>query len=109
MTREHAGRESGSLIAVNTVGAISASVIIPFVLIPLLGSPVVVVLLALVNALLGIALALRMRVPSRAILAFGLVVAVTMASVPFVPGVLIQPNEAHHRGSRGPGVRVDRG
>ena len=90
----HAGRESGSLIAVNTVGAISASVIIPFVLIPLLGSPVVVVLLALVNALLGIALALRMRVPSRAILAFGLVVAVTMAAVPFVPGVLIQPNEA---------------
>jgi spermidine synthase len=90
----HAGRESGSLIAVNTVGAISASIIIPFVLIPLLGSPVVVVLLALVNALLGIALALRMRVPSRAILAFGLVVAVTMASVPFVPGVLIQPNEA---------------
>jgi spermidine synthase len=49
----HAGRESGSLIAVNTVGAISASIIIPFVLIPLLGSPVVVVLLALVNALLG--------------------------------------------------------
>ena len=90
----HAGRESGSLIAVNTIGAISASVIIPFVLIPLLGSPVVVVLLALVNALLGIALALRMRVPSRAILAFGLVVAVTMATVPFVPGVLIQPNEA---------------
>jgi len=90
----HAGRESGSLIAVNTVGAITASVVIPFVLIPLLGSPVVVVLLALVNALLGIALALRMTVPSRAIVVFGLVVVVTMASVPFAPGVLIQPNEA---------------
>ena len=90
----HAGRESGSLIAVNTIGAISASVIIPFVLIPLLGSPAVVVLLALVNALLGIALASRMRVPSRAIVAFGLVVAVIAATLPFAPGVLVQPNEA---------------
>ena len=46
----HAGTESGSLVAVNTVGAIVGSVIIPFVLIPALGSPLVVALLALVNA-----------------------------------------------------------
>jgi spermidine synthase len=97
----HAGRESGSLIAVNTVGAISASVIIPFVLIPILGSPAVVVLLALVNALLGIALATRMRVPSRAIVVFGLVVAVIAATLPFAPGVLVQPNEATIEGRGG--------
>jgi len=90
----HAGRESGSLVAVNTIGAIAASVLIPFVLIPVLGSPVVVVLLALLNALLGIALALRIDLASRAIVAFGLVVAVTVAAVPFVPGALKQPNEA---------------
>ena len=47
----HAGAESGSLVAVNTVGAIAGSVIIPFLLIPTLGSPLVVALLALVNAL----------------------------------------------------------
>ena len=46
----HAGSESGSLLAVNTVGAIAASVLIPFLLIPILGSPLVVVLLALLNA-----------------------------------------------------------
>ena len=55
----HAGSESGSLLAVNTVGAIVASVLIPFLLIPVLGSPMVVALLALVNAVLGIALAVR--------------------------------------------------
>ena len=46
----HAGSESGSLLAVNTIGAIAASVLIPFLLIPILGSPLVVVLLALLNA-----------------------------------------------------------
>ncbi len=91
----HAGSESGSLIAVNTVGAIVASVLIPFVLIPALGSPMVMALLALVNALLGIGLATRTRLPSRAIVAVGVVVAVTVAAVPFMPGVLIQPNEAY--------------
>jgi spermidine synthase len=89
-----AGSESGSLIAVNTAGAIAGSVIIPFFLIPALGSPVVVALLALVNAALGIALALRGRVPSRAVAAVGIVVALTVAATPFVPGLLVQPNEA---------------
>ena len=92
---QHAGAESGSLIAVNTVGAIAASVIIPFVLIPILGSPVVVALLALVNACLGIALALRLGAPGRTIASVGLVVALMVAAVPFVPGLLIQPNEAY--------------
>jgi spermidine synthase len=92
---QHAGAESGSLVAVNTIGAIAASVIIPFVLIPILGSPVVVALLAVVNASLGVALALRVGAPGRTIAAVGLVVAVIVAAVPFVPGVLIQPNEAY--------------
>jgi len=97
----HAGSESGSLVAVNTIGAITASVIIPFLLIPVLGSPVVVVLLALVNATLGIALALRGRAPSRTMAAIGLVVAVAVVAVPFIPGLLIQPSEAYIKAAGG--------
>jgi spermidine synthase len=96
----HAGSESGSLVAVNTVGAIAGSVIIPFLLIPALGSPLVVALLALVNAALGTALALRVREYGRPLIAFGLVVAVVVAAIGFVPGVLVQPNEAEI-GARG--------
>ena len=43
---EHAGSGSGSLLAANTVGAIVGSLVIPFVLIPLLGSPLLVAGLA---------------------------------------------------------------
>jgi spermidine synthase len=98
----HAGAESGSLVAVNTVGAIAASVLIPFVLIPAFGSPVVVALLALVNAGLGIALALRQVPALRSIAAVGAVVAVVVAAVSVIPGVLVQPNEASiaERGGR---------
>ena len=92
---QHAGAESGTLVAVNTVGAIAASVIIPFLLIPALGSPVVVAVLAVVNAGLGVALALGLGRPGRTIAAVGMMVAVVVAAVPFVPGVLIQPNEAY--------------
>ena len=42
-------RDPGSLLAVNTVGAILGSLVIPFVLIPTLGSPLIVALLALAN------------------------------------------------------------
>ena len=97
----HAGSESGSLIAVNTVGAIVGSVIIPFLLIPALGSPLVVVLLALVNATLGIALALRGQAPNRAMAAIGLMVAIAVVAVPFLPGLLVQPNEAYIRTAGG--------
>ena len=93
----HAGSESGSLLAVNTVGAIAASVLVPFLLIPALGSPMVVALLALVNAVMGIALAVRCRVPSRFMIAVGLVVAVTVAATALAPGILVQPNEAYIR------------
>ena len=90
-----AGRASGSLLAVNTIGAIAGSVLIPFVLIPALGSPVVVAALALGNASLGIALAVRGRTSGRAMAAIGLAVAVVAAAVPFVPGLLVQPNESY--------------
>ena len=93
----HAGSESGSLVAVNTIGAIAGSVIIPFLLVPTFGSPLVVALLALVNAALGVALAFRIREPRRPMIAIGLVVVVVVAAVGFAPGVLVQPNEAFLR------------
>ncbi len=97
----HAGSESGSLVAVNTVGAIAGSVIIPFLLIPALGSPLVVALLALVNAALGIALAFRIGEPRRPLVTIGLVVAIVVAAIAFAPGVLVQPNEAYLRAAGG--------
>jgi spermidine synthase len=99
--QRHAGTESGALVAVNTVGAIAGSVIIPFLLIPALGSPAVVAVLALVNAILGVALALRVRNLDRSLMAVGLGVAVAVIAIFFVPGALVQPNEAEIKASGG--------
>ena len=46
----HAGEGSGGLLAVNTIGSIAGSLLVPFILIPLVGSPVLVAGLAAVNA-----------------------------------------------------------
>ena len=93
----HAGEGSGGLLATNTVGAILGSLLVPFVLIPWLGSPVLVAGLALVNASLGIALGLgRVVQPAgRWIAAIGTVVAVVIVTTALRPGVLVQPNEAY--------------
>ena len=98
---QHAGTESGSLIAVNTVGAIAGSVLIPFLLIPTLGAPVVVAALALVNAGLGIGLALKSVKPSRIMAATGILVALTVVATALVPGSLVQPNEAFIKAAGG--------
>jgi spermidine synthase len=50
------GASAGLLIGVNTAGAIIGSFVVPFLLIPWLSSPRAVVLLAVVNAGLGVAL-----------------------------------------------------
>jgi spermidine synthase len=50
------GTSAGMLLGVNTTGAIIGSFVVPFVLIPWLHSPRAVVLLAVVNALLGVVL-----------------------------------------------------
>ena len=53
-----AGTESGSLLAVNTTGAIVGSLVIPFILMPTIGSPAIVVLLAAINLAVALGLAL---------------------------------------------------
>ena len=87
-----AGAESGSLLAVNTFGAILASLIVPFVLMPTIGSPAVIVCLAAVNACLGIALAFASRPRGIPSIAFGAVMLVVIALLAVRPETIAQPN-----------------
>jgi spermidine synthase len=56
------GSTSGSLLAINTLGAIIGTFIVPFVLIPLLGSPNVLALTACINAVTGVVIVLRRNI-----------------------------------------------
>ena len=90
---ERAGTSSGALLAVNTTGAIVGSLVLPFVLMPLVGSPVVVALLALTNAMVGIALALTASPRGALTAAAGAIIALAIVVVSLLPGALAQPNE----------------
>ncbi|HEX2471008.1 MAG TPA: fused MFS/spermidine synthase [Candidatus Limnocylindrales bacterium] len=89
-----AGGESGALLAANTVGAIIGSLVIPFVLMPTIGSPWIIVALALTNAVLGIALAIRTSTRGRRLALVGVSVVVAVVAVSLRPGAVVQPNEA---------------
>lgn len=92
--RARAGSASGALLASNTLGAILGSLVIPFVLMPTIGSPAVLVGLALANVALGASLALRARPRSRITAAAAIAVAAGIAVVAATPGRVLQPNEA---------------
>ena len=96
-----AGSESGSLLASNTSGAIIGSLVVPFVLMPTLGSPAIIVLLALVNVGMGITLAFMSRPPARPTMAAGAIVALGIIVVVAVPGAIVQPNEAFIKAADG--------
>jgi spermidine synthase len=89
-----AGEASGLLLAANTTGAILGSLVIPFVLMPTIGSPQIIVLLAAMNVALGLALALRARPIATRTAVAGLAVALAIAVVGATPGLVRQPNEA---------------
>ncbi|HET7496140.1 MAG TPA: fused MFS/spermidine synthase [Candidatus Limnocylindrales bacterium] len=89
-----AGSESGALLAANTTGAILGSLLIPFVLMPAIGSPAIVVALAVANAGLGIALAVIARPISRGLAATGLAVILGITIAATRPGAVVQPNVA---------------
>jgi spermidine synthase len=89
-----AGSESGSLLASNTIGAILGSLVIPFVLMPTIGSPAIIVVLALANATLGICLAVLAGRRARWVAAAGAVMIVVTAVLALRPGTLVQPNVA---------------
>ena len=97
----HAGRESGSLLAVNTFGAILGSLVIPFVLMPLVGSPTIVVALALTNVALAGGLVLSARRPGRLPALATAVVAIAVVATAAWPGAVAQPNEALIRAEGG--------
>ncbi|HEX8036411.1 MAG TPA: fused MFS/spermidine synthase [Ktedonobacterales bacterium] len=94
----HVGANSGLLLSANTLGSITGTFLIPFVVIPLVGSPVALGLIALVNLATGIALALagRIEAPSLrwltagagAITAVVLLVALTLGNVFVDPNIV---------------------
>jgi spermidine synthase len=98
--RGRAGEASGLLLAANTTGAILGSLVIPFVLMPTIGSPAIVVLLAAMNVALGLALAIRARPIARNTAVAGTAVAIAIAVAAATPGLIVQPNEAliHSKG-----------
>ncbi len=92
--RGAAGSESGLLLGVNTTGAILGSLVIPFVLMPTIGSPAIIVVLASINIALGVGLALWAR-PRRPVLAAGGAIAAALILILATrPGLVVQPNEA---------------
>ena len=94
---EHAGEGSGSLLAANTVGSIAGSLVVPFFLIPILGSPLLVAVLAATNAALGVFLGWRLVAgrSGRLLAATGAVVVVVIIAAAAWPRLLVQPNEAY--------------
>jgi spermidine synthase len=92
--RHRAGSAAGWLLAANTVGAIIGSLVIPFILMPTIGSPAIVVGLVFANIAMGIFLAARSRPISRPAIVSGVVIAVAVAVVASTPGKVVQPNEA---------------
>jgi spermidine synthase len=92
-----AGGESGSLLAVNTTGAIVGSLVVPFVLMPTIGSPAIIVVLAVGNLALGLALAAMSRPTALPAIAVGSMVLVLVGTLVVRPELVAQPNEAYIR------------
>jgi spermidine synthase len=89
-----AGSESGALLAANTTGAIIGSLVIPFALMPTIGSPAIIVVLAVANAALGIVLALLAGRRARWVVTAGSAVLAAIAILAVRPGAIVQPNVA---------------
>src|SRR5258706_14088054 len=92
----HVGANTGLLLSANTLGAITGTFLVPFALIPLVGSPVALGLIALVNVGTGIALALmgRIEVPfARGLTAAtGTVTAIVLILALTLGGTFVDPN-----------------
>jgi spermidine synthase len=92
------GTNAGKLLAANTLGAIAGTFAVPFVVIPLIGSPAAVAALALVNAGTGIALAVtrlgRQRTARLALTLGGLGAAAAIVVALLRPGVIVDPTIA---------------
>jgi len=92
------GGRSGLLLATNTVGAIIGTFIVPFVVIPLIGSPSALALVAMLNAGLAVILALwgglGGRVVRTAVAAGGGAMVVLLVVSVAVGGYFVDPSMA---------------
>jgi spermidine synthase len=89
------GTNAGKLLAANTLGAITGTFLVPFVVIPAIGSPGAVAALALVNAATGVTLAVT-RLRDRPSLRLGLTAAGVGAAGLILlallrPGAIVDP------------------
>ena len=100
LLEDRAGRvatATGQLLAANTLGAITGTFVLPFVVIPAIGSPNAVVALAIVSAATGVALAiLRLRRPLLRIgtLSAGLATILALLVALRTPGLVLDPGAA---------------
>ena len=92
------GRSTGTFLAVNTLGSISGAFLVPFLLIPLVGSPQAAALLALVNVGVGAAIAIgspsatgKIRWTTPIVAGF---VGLAIIAASLAPAALVSPNEA---------------
>jgi spermidine synthase len=92
------GSRAGLLLSVNTLGAIAGTFLVPFVVIPAVGSPAALGLIAMVNIGLAIALALRGGVPARSlrvvISGAGAALAAAVAVSLVAGGIFVDPSTA---------------
>jgi spermidine synthase len=100
LDRNRTGRTAGTFLAVNTLGSITGSFVVPFVLIPAIGSPKAAALLALVNVLTGAGIALTAVSVRRFRIQYGVLatmVAVAIVAAWIRPDTLVSPSEARLR------------
>jgi spermidine synthase len=97
----HIAANAGRLLAANTLGAITATFVIPFVVIPIVGSPGAVALVALANVGMGILLMRFTRDPSglrsAATTAVAAAVGIAIVAAIVVPGAVVDPSVARIR------------
>jgi len=86
----HIGADTGALLAANTVGIVVGTFAVPFVLMPWIGSPRAVALLALANVALGTALLARGGAGPRRAIGPALVATVVFALIAGPP-ILMDP------------------
>jgi spermidine synthase len=96
------GRSTGTFLAVNTLGSISGAFLVPFLLIPLVGSPQAAAILALVNVGVGAAIAIgspsasgKVRWTTPIVACF---VGLAIIAASLAPAALVSPNEARLNG-----------
>jgi spermidine synthase len=97
LDRNRTGRTAGTFLAINTVGSITGAFLVPFLLIPWLGSPKTAALLASVNVLTGGGIALVAIQRRRIRLAYAALATVVGIAITFAwirPNILISPSEA---------------